>query len=56
MKAIVPMRAYTSGECELLEADRDTDELAESAMNMLLAFESRTRERESPTIGLEQLK
>ena len=40
----------------LLKADKDTDELAETAINMLLAFESRTRKRESPSIGLEQLK
>ena len=40
----------------LLKADKDTDELAETAINMLLAFDSRTRERESPSIGLEQVK
>jgi hypothetical protein len=56
MKAIVPIRAYTSGKCVLLQVDNDIDELAESAINILLAFESRTRERESPSIGLEQLK
>ena len=52
----VPAQCPNPGEWALLKADRDRDELAETAINMLLAFASRTRKRESPSIGLEQLK
>ena len=52
----VPALRPGPGECVLLKADNDTDELVETAINMLLAFGNRTRERESPSIGLEQLR
>jgi hypothetical protein len=40
----------------LVKVDKNTDELAVTAINILLAFESRTREQESPSIGVEEGK
>jgi hypothetical protein len=55
-KVRVPAQRLGLGECVLVKVDKDTNELAETAINILLALESRTREQESPSIRLEESK